>query len=326
MFGTALPPLSHELVRLIGLVDECRGDWRARLEIEGGADRYAALIHDATVAAIGASTRLAGAALSDARVRSRLADPAPSPLRTHDEMAVDGYAEAHRLAVGPWRERPLTAELIADLHRTAVAQTVRDGWLGGRFAQHGDRVAELAAWETAERASGRLHPVIRIAMVHLGLSTLHPFRVANGRATRLVTALLLRQARYAHCDVAALEAEFERHDRAIGEALRATHDGALLHWLETFAHLLVEQTRAVDAAIARYRAEGPALPDLAARLVALVRERDRVTMGDAVGITGVSRNTLKAHFRHLVERGLMERRGAGRGAFYALPWPRSTLR
>lgn len=41
-------------------------------------------------------------------------------------------------------------------------------------------------------------------------------------------------------------------------------------------------------------------------------------VGEAIGLTGVSRNTLKLHFRVLVERGHLNRRGSGRGVWYEL--------
>jgi len=41
-------------------------------------------------------------------------------------------------------------------------------------------------------------------------------------------------------------------------------------------------------------------------------------MRDAIRLTGVSRNTLKLHFRSLVARGHLKRQGRGRGAWYEL--------
>ena len=41
-------------------------------------------------------------------------------------------------------------------------------------------------------------------------------------------------------------------------------------------------------------------------------------MGEAIKLTGTSRNTLKQHFRALVERGTLDRHGSGRGVWYGL--------
>lgn len=60
------------------------------------------------------------------------------------------------------------------------------------------------------------------------------------------------------------------------------------------------------------------LPGLSVRIVEFVREHGRVTMGDAIRLTGASRNTLKQHFRALVEQGHLKQRGSGRGVWYEL--------
>ena len=41
-------------------------------------------------------------------------------------------------------------------------------------------------------------------------------------------------------------------------------------------------------------------------------------IGDAIKLTSASRNTLKQHFRSLVERGTLSQRGSGRGVWYDL--------
>ena len=40
----------------------------------------------------------------------------------------------------------------------------------------------------------------------------------------------------------------------------------------------------------------------------------QITIGEATLLTGANRNTLKQHFRSLVERGHLGLRGSGRGA------------
>jgi len=42
-------------------------------------------------------------------------------------------------------------------------------------------------------------------------------------------------------------------------------------------------------------------------------------MSNMVHKTGASRNTLKEHFRNLVEKKHLVRYGAGKGTWYALP-------
>ncbi|WP_265706807.1 hypothetical protein [Verminephrobacter aporrectodeae] len=59
-----------------------------------------------------------------------------------------------------------------------------------------------------------------------------------------------------------------------------------------------------------------ALPELSLQIVEFAREHGRTTMGDAIRLTDGKRNTLKQHFRVLVERGHLAQHGAGRGVWY----------
>jgi predicted HTH transcriptional regulator len=61
-----------------------------------------------------------------------------------------------------------------------------------------------------------------------------------------------------------------------------------------------------------------ALPELSLQIVEFAREHGRITMADAIRLTGSSRNTLKQHLRALVERGQLSLHGAGRGVWYEL--------
>ena len=56
-------------------------------------------------------------------------------------------------------------------------------------------------------------------------------------------------------------------------------------------------------------------PELAIKILDYARDQGRVTMR----ATGASDNTLKDHFRSLVEKKLLVRHGAGRATWYALP-------
>lgn len=60
------------------------------------------------------------------------------------------------------------------------------------------------------------------------------------------------------------------------------------------------------------------LPDLALQIVEFTREHGRITMAEAIHLTGGNRNTLKQHFRTLVEQGHLVQQGGGRGTWYEL--------
>lgn len=57
------------------------------------------------------------------------------------------------------------------------------------------------------------------------------------------------------------------------------------------------------------------MPELQLQIVEFAREHGRVTIGEAVKLTGASRNTLEQHSRILVERGTLSQHGGGRGGW-----------
>jgi predicted HTH transcriptional regulator len=61
-----------------------------------------------------------------------------------------------------------------------------------------------------------------------------------------------------------------------------------------------------------------AIPELSVNILEYAREHGRVTIGDIVTLTGTSRNTLKQHFRQLLEKGHLVMHGRGRGVWYGL--------
>jgi predicted HTH transcriptional regulator len=57
---------------------------------------------------------------------------------------------------------------------------------------------------------------------------------------------------------------------------------------------------------------------LAVGVLEYAREHGRVTMADMIRLTGASRNTLKEHFRKLVEMQQLVMHGSKKGSWYAL--------
>ena len=60
------------------------------------------------------------------------------------------------------------------------------------------------------------------------------------------------------------------------------------------------------------------LSPISEQLVALAKERGRLTISDAVTLLDVNRNTAKLHFRQLVESGHLVLHGTGRASWYTV--------
>lgn len=81
---------------------------------------------------------------------------------------------------------------------------------------------------------------------------------------------------------------------------------------------LAEQVRRLEKKVERGKIVLAAMPELQLQIVEFAREHGRVTIGEDISLTGASRNTLKKHFRALVECGTLNQRGSGRGVRYDL--------
>jgi len=185
-------------------------------------------------------------------------------------------------------------------------------------------MSELVSWVNEERNKAQLHPLLIIAIFVVVFLEIHPFQDGNGRLSRVLTTLLLIQSGYAYVPYSSLESVIELNKEAYYLALRQTQGTIRTEtpnwqpWLLFFLRSLAEQVRRLEKKVERERIVLAALPELSLQIVEFAREHGRVTMMDAIKVTGSSRNTLKQHFRDLTERNLLEQYGSGRGVWYGL--------
>jgi predicted HTH transcriptional regulator len=81
---------------------------------------------------------------------------------------------------------------------------------------------------------------------------------------------------------------------------------------------LAEQVRRLEKKITQEKLLLASLPELSLKVLEFAREHGRVTMSASIKLTGASRNTLKQHFKNLVESKQLTQRGSGRGVWYEL--------
>lgn len=344
--------ITHEVLALIARIDEFKGAWRALGTL--APDRLSALRRVATIESIGSSTRIEGSKLSDREVERLLSNLAIKRFDTRDEQEVAGYAELMELMFRAWEEIPFNENHIQQFHQILLQYSHQDARHRGHYKTSSNSVAafddngvqigivfetttpfdtprrmtELLAWVNGERAKTqdreRLHPLLVVAIFVVVFLEIHPFQDGNGRLSRVLTTLLLLQAGYAFVPYSSLESVIEANKEAYYLALRQTQ-GTLRTdapnwqpWLLFFLRSLAEQVRRLEKKVERERIVLAALPALSLQIAEFAREHGRVTMAEAIRLTGASRNTLKQHFRELVERGHLAQHGSGRGAWYGM--------
>jgi len=209
---------------------------------------------------------------------------------------------------GAWRALGVIApDRLLALRRVATMESI-----GSSTRIEGSRLSD----REVERLVSNLRIVIFLEI--------HPFQDGNGRLSRVLTTLLLLQAGYAYVPYSSLESVIEQNKEAYYLALRQTQGTIRTEtpnwqpWLVFFLRSLAEQVRRLNQKIEREKLVLAPLPELSLQIVEFAREHGRVTMGDVIRLTGASRNTLKQHFRALVEQAHLNRHGRGRGVWYEL--------
>jgi len=348
MLRTESLHITPEVLNLIARIDEFKGAWCALGTL--APDRLSALRRVATIESIGSSTRIEGSKLSDRDVEKLLSNLAIQSFETRDEQEVAGYAELMDLVFSAWRDIPFNENHVRQLHQILLRHSEKDARHRGQYKTNSNSVAafdengvqlatvfetaspfdtprlmtELVVWVNDERDKARLHPLLIIAIFVVVFLEIHPFQDGNGRLSRVLTALLLIQAGYAYVPYSSLESVIELNKEAYYLALRQTQGSIRTDapnwqpWLVFFLRTLAEQVRRLEKKVERERIVLAALPDLSLQIVEFAKEHGRITIGDAIKFTGVSRNTLKQHFRKLAEQGHLNQQGSGRGVWYEL--------
>ena len=184
------------------------------------------------------------------------------------------------------------------------------------------RLMTTLVGETRAALSVRAHhPLLIVGMFVVRFLAIHPFQDGNGRLARVLTTLLLLRAGYSYVPYSSLERVIEENKDAYYLALRHAQstldkdESRLPEWISFFLTCLTKQKESLERRIERERIMA-ALPALDEQILRFVREHGRLTVAQAVALTGANRNTLKLHLRQLTERGELRLHGKGRTASY----------
>ena len=348
MIRSEILQITPEILNLIARIEEFKGAWRALGAL--APDRLSALRRVATIESIGSSTRIEGSKLSDREVERLLSNLQIKSFATRDEQEVAGYAELMNLVFSSGQDIPLSENHIKQLHQILLQYSDKDDWHRGNYKTNSNSVVafdengaqigivfetatpfdtprlmnELLEWTRHEIDKKQLHQLLIIAVFVVVFLEIHPFQDGNGRLSRALTTLLLMQSGYAYVPYSSLESVIEHNKEAYYLALRQTQGTIRADapnwqpWLTFFLRALSEQVKRLEKKVAREKLVLATLPELSLQIVEFVREHGRITIGEAISLTGANRNTLKQHFRGLLERGHLALRGSGRGAWYEL--------
>lgn len=348
MFKTDNLQISQEILGLITEIDEFKGAWRALGTL--APERLEALRKIATIESTGSSTRIEGSKLTDRDVERLLSTIDIKSFATRDEQEVAGYAEVMNTIFQSFQEIVLTENHMKQLHRDLLQYSKKDmrhrgayktlSNSIGAFDKDGKQIGiifetatpldtprlmrELAEWVHEAQINKTLHPLLTISIFVVVFLEIHPFQGGNGRLSRILTTLLLLKSGYAYVPYSSLESVIEQNKEGYYLALRQTQSTIRTDkpnwqpWLLFFLRALQQQKRKLAKKVEREKIVLAALPELSVKILDYAREHGRVRIGDMMLQTGSSRNTLKEHFRKLINQGHLTLHGRGRGAWYSL--------
>ncbi len=349
MFPTiATLDLTSEIFKTIAEIDGFKGTWRVLGNQQ--PERLSVLRRVATIESIGSSTRIEGSKLSDQEVEKLLSALTIRTFETRDTQEVAGYAEAMELVFQSWEQITLTENHIRQLHRDLLKHSAKDVHHRGQyktqsnsvaaFDDHGRQIAvvfetatpfatpalmtELTDWTRENLDYQQHHPLLVIAAFVVVFLEIHPFQDGNGRLSRILTTLLLLRTGYAYVPYTSLESVIEQSKEGYYLALRQTQGTIRTAtpnwqpWVLFFLRALHRQMKGLEGKIEATAAVLTTLPAGQAQIIEYAREHGRVTVGEMVKLTGLSRNTLRNHFQRLVSGGHLVMHGTLKGAWYTL--------
>lgn len=298
---------------------------------------------------IGGSTAIEGFSVSPEEALALTSGREAVDADDENRQAVAGYARAMdhvgTMAIDPsfqWVDR-----VILDLHFDAcafqrdkdpglwrtgsVGVTSADGSLEYRGPEAEDvpgLMAEVVAWLAEGDRDADI--VVRAAMAHLHVVSVHPFRDGNGRISRIVQSLVLARDGLASPEFLSNEEYLGAHTREYYSALREVQGGSYQPDRDASAWVAF----CVKAHLVQARQRLKQIEEAATRwqqLEALVDERgwpERLVIALEQSLLGgtdrsryceeadVSPATASADFRRLLDAGLVRQLGRTRNVSY----------
>ncbi len=337
--------VTEALLCSIAGIDEFKGRWAALGNL--APERLSALRRIATIESVGSSTRIEGVKLTNDEVEKLISGLDIRSFRTRDEQEVAGYAELMELIFESHHEVPLSENHIRQFHGVLLKYSEKDARHRGQyktlpnnveaFDENGRSIGvifetaspfdtprlmqELVDWTRKALEAEEHHPLLVASVFAVRFLAIHPFQDGNGRLSRALSTLLLLRSDYGYVPYSSLERVVEDNKDEYYRALRraqATLDGdeSQLHeWISFFVGCLTKQKDVLAHKVEKEHLMTPLAP-LSQELLGIVDSHGRITVRQAVALTGANRNTIKHHLKQLVTAGRLTQRGTGRGVWY----------
>jgi len=197
-------------------------------------------------------------------------------------------------------------------------------------------IEEFSQWLNSKEGK-EIHPVIRSAISHYVISSVHPFTDGDGRTARGFATLILFAEGYDIKRLFSLEEYFDKNAFDYYEALRKTdltcepsfYDRELTGWIEFFTKALAIELTKVKEKVRKISLDGKikerlggkqiALNDRQMKIVEYIEARKEVTMKELKPLLPmISEDTILRELSTLIKQKLIKKRGSRKAAKYVI--------
>lgn len=326
-----------EVVNYLSQIHEAKG--KQTLYLRQKPEQLDRLVEIAKIQSTEASNEIEGIRTTETRLRQLMREKAAP--RNRDESEIAGYRDALNVVHESFEYIPLTPNYILQLHKIMLSHT--DSAFGGSFknvqnyisATNADGKAytlftPLAPYETPPAVQeicdaynramgeGKVDPLILISVFIHDFLCIHPFLDGNGRMSRLLTTLLLYRAGYEVGKYISLEAKIAKNKGAYYDALELSQTG----WHEEkddptpfIKYLLGTIISAYRDFEDRMEIISPSSEDTVQK--AVESRIGKFTKREIIELCpNISASTVERNLRTMVNRGELEKQGAGKSTVY----------
>ncbi len=170
---------------------------------------------------------------------------------------------------------------------------------------------------------GTIDPIILAGLFHRQCVIIHPFMDGNGRTTRLLTTAILGKAGLDLFEIFSFENYYNqnitRYFKAVGlegDYYELKDEVDFTAWLEYFADGILDELRRIRKALPATLQPQPRLEPHHRQILEYIDAHGSITQREYGEISPRSLASRKLDFEKLLDLGLIEAKGTGRGTYY----------
>jgi Fic family protein len=344
-FDKRLTRIPSEVLSKIARIDEIKGRWIGGLRIN--PQTLGRLKRSVLVTSTGASTRIEGVKLTDKEIEKLMQGVTTKRFTDRDSQEVQGYYELLHNVFDSWRSIKFSESTVKHFHNQLLKyvgkeQRHRGDYkktenVVGMFDQNGKSIGivfeptkaflapkemrELMDWTMQALEQRKYHPLLIVGNFLVEFLKIHPFQDGNGRASRILTNLLLLKEGYAFAPYVSHEKPVEDNKNDYYLALVKSQKSFgkrtenIFPWLNFFLDILLKQSEMAIKLLESEDAEKLLSPKQL-EVWNYLQKVPEATPLEICRETGIVKPTVVQALGRLVTLKKIERIGMGRGTRY----------